>query len=313
MKAKKVIILNHNGGRLANQLWNFVGIYAYCLEKGYRCANYCFFEYSRYFLAPELNPNRTTKLLSFFYNSLKIIAGEKIARKISRGVHEIYVRTVKFFYSRLLIDSAANDGGTIGNGASDFYNLPPTGDSKNLLKSWENDERTEKIYFTGWRFRNPDGLKKFRPGIKRALEPKNNRAINDFIKNIRKPGVKLIGVHVRHGDYRIWNGGRYFFSFAEVRKILDAYQDYENRTTKKPLLFLICSDDRIDEAALAGLNYLPGPGTEINDLFALALTDLIIGSKSTYGPFAAYYGRIPFYTFSRTEINWAKSADIFLI
>ena len=46
---KKVIILQHNGGRLANQLWPFVSIYAYCLENNFELDNYCFFEYTRYF------------------------------------------------------------------------------------------------------------------------------------------------------------------------------------------------------------------------------------------------------------------------
>src|SRR3989344_2287792 len=41
---KRIIILDHNRGRLANQLWNFMSIYAYCLEKGYALENYSFFD-----------------------------------------------------------------------------------------------------------------------------------------------------------------------------------------------------------------------------------------------------------------------------
>ena len=45
---KKIIILWHNGGRLANQLWLYISVYAYALEKKYDLENHTFFEYSEY-------------------------------------------------------------------------------------------------------------------------------------------------------------------------------------------------------------------------------------------------------------------------
>ena len=48
MKKKEVIIINHNGGQLANQLWNHISIQSYTLEKGYSFKNYCFFEYANF-------------------------------------------------------------------------------------------------------------------------------------------------------------------------------------------------------------------------------------------------------------------------
>src|SRR3989344_8035634 len=46
---KEIIILRHNGGQLGNQLLLYTSVYAYCIEKGYKCLNYSFFEYNQYF------------------------------------------------------------------------------------------------------------------------------------------------------------------------------------------------------------------------------------------------------------------------
>ena len=79
------------------------------------------------------------------------------------------------------------------------------------------------------------------------------------------------------------------------------------------LLFIICSDGPIDEAVFHDLPYVKGLGTEIEDLFTLAATDVIIGAHSTYGTLAAYFGNIPFYTFSREHMNWESPDNIFLM
>jgi len=43
--SKKIILLESGtGNRFANQLWNFASIYAFCLEKKYKCFNHSFFE-----------------------------------------------------------------------------------------------------------------------------------------------------------------------------------------------------------------------------------------------------------------------------
>jgi hypothetical protein len=66
----------------------------------------------------------------------------------------------------------------------------------------------------------------------------------------------------------------------------------------------LCSDEAIEQDKFVGLNFVLGPGSEITDLYMLAETDMIIGSNSTYGTWAAYYGQIPFYCFSAEKINW---------
>ena len=40
---RKIIILKHGGGELANQLWNYLSVYAFGLERGISVLNPSFF------------------------------------------------------------------------------------------------------------------------------------------------------------------------------------------------------------------------------------------------------------------------------
>jgi hypothetical protein len=107
----------------------------------------------------------------------------------------------------------------------------------------------------------------------------------DYIKLLHKKNNFIIGVHIRHGDYKTWQNGKYYFSFFSVRKILDDYITYNKTKDNKKILFLLCSGEKINKTAFKGLRYITGPETEIGDLFSLAKTNMIIGSNSTYGGF----------------------------
>lgn len=287
---RKIVILENNNGRLANQLWYSASIYAYCIEKGFKFEDYAFFRYWHYF---EFTISNQLIKLFFgdFYRWHKNIKFTKLA-------YLIYVKILKFFLRRRLVE----DGG------QEFL-LPPTVNYKekqvNILRLIELDDHTR--YFCGWLFRNPVGLNKYYNDIKKYFKPKEvyySEIIK--LKNQLKEKYKLIvGVHIRQGDYRIWQGGKLFFSCSEVADILKDYLCYQKQYGGKETVFVICSDEQITLEEFHGLNVVLGPGKEITDLYMLAETDLIIGSNSTYGTWASYYGQIPFYCFSKEPINWS--------
>jgi len=304
-RKKEAVILNHNGGRLANQLWNFISIYAYCLEHNYDCKNYCFFEYSHYFKNNKiLVPTSGSRLLNFIYIAVRRLLSEKIARRMVRAIYRPYELAVIALRAKRIIRLTSTE-----NARNEFYHLPPTSPSKKALKKLE-DSRYKRIYFQGWRFRNKLGIEKFHQEISQIIVPKNKQEIDSFINGALGNDQILVGVHVRHGDYASWKNGEHYFSFDQVKKILENYLEYAGQIDGNKIKFLICSDDKIDAGALAGLNYVPGPGSEISDLYALSKTNLIIGSLSTYGALAAYLGNIPFFYFRREGMRWDKPDNI---
>ena len=47
------------------------------------------------------------------------------------------------------------------------------------------------------------------------------------------------------------------------------------------------------------MDWTPGPGTEIGDLYSLAACDYIIGPPSTYTQWASFYGQVPRFVHNR--------------
>lgn len=274
---KKVVIYKNNGGRLANQLWNYACVYAYCLEKGYQCSNYAFFRYQNYFRVRSGNW-LIDKILS------------KAPFFISRFIYPVYEAYVGLLLKGMVISDCGSE-----------FMLPPT-PNKNVLQS-KSLERLENgknkdIYFKGWLFRNPVGLDRYHADVRRCLRPSDRAEaeISTVMLRAKQKGSKIIGVHIRQGDYKKWQGGKYYFSFSEARKLLDKFLSQHDN--QKQVVFIICTDGDFDEAAFNGLNYVRGAGSAVSDLFLLSRTDIILGSNSTYGRWAAYYGGVPFIQFT---------------
>lgn len=285
----KVVILENNGGRLANQLWQFASIYSYCLEKKIVCENYVFFRYNKYFNFKILN--RFVNLFFFdFYNWHNNI-------KLNKILYIIFVKIFKFINKNYVIET---------HGKECF--LPPSYTDNKTFESLFNKMTAKSgkvLYFCGWEFENPIGLKKYHQEIKNLFTPKAEylNTPSSLIANLKSKYKLVVGVHIRQGDYSTWNGGKFYFTCAEVRVILD---DFLCHYHNNDVVFVLCSDENIEDNVFFGLNYVKGPGSEIEDLYTLSKTDLIIGSNSTYGLWAAYYGEIPFVVFSKDKMNWSN-------
>ncbi|MES2213787.1 MAG: alpha-1,2-fucosyltransferase [Patescibacteria group bacterium] len=280
---KRIIILDHNGGRLANQLWNFMSLYAYSLEKGYTLENYSFWRYAADFNIPFPR--------NYFIQF--ILFGELIKHKWYRmiGAPDKFVRAMKYLYSEQVISD---------DGIHPIY-LPPSNKTDPLSSQ---DEKT--IYTIGWLFRNPVGIAKYRKEILAYFRPKDRitKKIEERIAGLRRNTDHLVGVHIRQGDYKTWAGGQYYFEQGAVRNILDEYLKFLGKSAT----FVLCSDENIDVDAFKGLNIQVSNGSPVEDLFLLSKTDAIIGSNSTFGAFASYYGNIPYIVFNE-NIDWEYYRD----
>jgi hypothetical protein len=289
---KKVIILQHGGGELANQLWNFVSIYAYCLEKKFNCQNYSFFEYGDYFDIPLENNIINFIFFKPFKNHHK--RRNNFKNKFWRFIYKIYEKTTAVFLKKRIISSV--------NSKREIFYLPPTKEIKKL-SNLEKDEKP--IYFIGWLFRNPEGLKRFRKEIIKYFRPKNKYIIQPEaeVKKLRKKYKNVIGVHIRQGDYKTFKGGKYFIPQNRVIKILKEYLS-KNKKKSKETIFMITSDGKIDEKIFSNINFKINHKSPIEDLYLLSLCDTVIGSDSSFGNFAAFYGNKPHIIMKNNYMDW---------
>lgn len=292
---KRAIILKHGGGELANQLWNYISIYAYCLEKNLECENHSFFEYAHFFNIPRIN-NRI--IYFFFFRPFRNHVGRRnsFQTRFFRALYKVYV----FFVYMKKQDSIIS---SINSTNTAFY-LPPSQLSKERLLSIEKND--DVFYLDGWLFRNPDGIQKYRDKIIRYFTPGEfiYTKVRSIIAPLKKQFTHIVGVHIRHGDYATFKNGRYFLEISRVFEILKEYLK-ENRKQADETVFIIASDGDITTDDFPGLNTFPLRGNAVEDLFALGATDIIIGSDSSYGNLAAYFGNIPHIVMTKEPIDWA--------
>jgi len=127
--------------------------------------------------------------------------------------------------------------------------------------------------------------------------------VESQIKRPREKYAHAVGVHIRQGDYATWQGGAYFIQQIRVREILDEYLA-EFAQDANTTCFVITSDGSVDEHFFDGLNIFISKGIAVADLYLLASCDAIIGSDSTFGAWASYYGNVPFIVMQKSEMDW---------
>lgn len=294
---KKIVILRATGGELSNQLWNYAGIYAYALEKNLTLENPSFFEYGNYFTTPA--PNFFVRLFFFSPFSNYVNRKQSFKRRLWRKIYEYYVKIVITNHrdSVLVSDNSEN---------KPFY-LPPTSEN---LRTREIEESANTTYFDGWLFRNPVGLKKYKKEIVNYFKPRLDieNKVAATINKLRSDYKHIVGVHIRQGDYQTWRGGAYFIPQMRVRGILDEYLKMTSNNASETC-FVITSDGPVETSLFDGLHSFISKENAVHDLFLLSSTEVILGSNSTFGAFASYYGNVPHIIMGKEPIDWNYYTD----
>lgn len=161
--------------------------------------------------------------------------------------------------------------------------------------------RSKTIFFVeGWprlqvpyKAKHADQLRKyFRP------HSKHQERIDSVLKHALKLGDVLVGIHIRHGDYRTWEDGKYFFPAEEYARVMDRLAEL---FPDKQVAFLIVSDEPQPRQVFEGQPFLFGDGNEIEDMYSLAACDYIVGPPSTFSGWASFYGRSPRYVLKNSK------------
>jgi hypothetical protein len=143
-----------------------------------------------------------------------------------------------------------------------------------------------------WFFRNPNNVARHR-GVIRAFFTPWHYHLDRARRAAERAGRDrrlVVGVHVRQRDYRRFKDGRFFYSHEQYRRAMVSAQAAFGSSE---VAFLVCSDAPIPEGSFGGLDVTPGPGHEVEDLYALAHCDRIIGPPSTYNRWASFWGDVP--------------------
>lgn len=188
--------------------------------------------------------------------------------------------------------------------------VPHQGPLSVMESGWENEDlgsaaflqkaKVTKILFArGYGFRSKPLVEKHADILKSYFTPVDShfQSINTFAAKHLATEKPTVGVHIRHGDYRHWDGGKYFFETDSYVRIMKRYQELKG----EPCRFLIASNEPQPIEAFAGLDVVMAPGHYIHDLYLLAKCSAIIGPPSSYSTWSSFFGNVPLLRLKETN------------
>ncbi len=150
----------------------------------------------------------------------------------------------------------------------------------------------EAVYLDGWGFRDRDGFRTSAAAVKSFLTPvvEHRLPVERCMKEARSLGEIVIGVHVRRGDYATWENGKYFFSWEEYGQFMAAAS---KTFASRRVVFVVCSNETLPSSFSERKDVLAGPGEAVQDMYALARCDYLMGPPSTFTGWASFFGDVP--------------------
>lgn len=150
----------------------------------------------------------------------------------------------------------------------------------NIIIAWNN--RASYKYY-------PSEMNK----IKDIFRPNQNICddVEGILQEYKNKNYFIIGVHIRRGDYKYWEHGKYYFELKDYAshmiKVSELYND-------KKLVFFISTNEPYLGDVFKGINTFKIPNATVaHDLYALSLCDRILGPLSTFSRWASFYGHVP--------------------
>ncbi len=264
-----MIIISNKPGQLGNRLFVFASFIAFAKEFNFTIKNPSFSEYAPYFEKTALfgfqypSPAKKKKIFSLL-NSYKFVYF------FARILHRLKIKNKLF--SIIYLDWV---------------------EEFDLVKQVNNKCLNSKYVFVqGWLFRCDNLVFKYKEHIQEYFKPVSGilDKVNDISKQFIQNDNLLFGVHIRQGDYKTFEKGRYLYSPA----------DYNNQMLhiltlfpKKKIKFIICSNEKQNEKDFPELDVYISNEHYVTDMYLLSRCNYIIGPPSTFSMWASFYGNVP--------------------
>lgn len=285
------VFLWKNYGQLGNRLLTFSNLIAISLDRGWNVHNLSFGTYANHFhyfngkTVCSWPPNKRSSFLRIIDYPIasefakNLLGSRKILNLLQRSGHLFDAPDEKELNER------------------DFEKSTIIG-----IHSW--------LVWTAWNLKFDELRFVHRSTLLEVFRP-----IESVVESIDRtfaaiPAVdKIVGVHIRRGDYAQWLGGRYYFSHDLYRQMICRITDL---MSSLKLHFVIASNEPIPPEVTMGLSASCLVGSEIEDLYSLSRCDVVLGPPSTFADWAAFYGNGQRYIFEG-ELPHSLPASLVLL
>lgn len=148
------------------------------------------------------------------------------------------------------------------------------------------------VFVDGFFFTAPQSMRRRTDDLRKffALKAPLEQARRSLVARAREDSDVLIGIHIRHGDYRTYCDSIMFYETHQYAKVMHSLKE---QFPGHKVSFLVCSDEAQDRAKFAGLKVALSDSPAAVDLYALAACDYIVGPNSSFSHWASFYGNVP--------------------
>jgi len=282
-----MIIIASREGQLANRIWHASAFIVNAQENNYRIIHPFFDEYYPFF-SESLNRNKSPirfwgKRKSSAYSFLQtlLIFGIKIFLKLN-------IKKLPFFeiiryegYDQEMKPFDLNDENFINKAKSKLVLVCGW-----LFRDTVNQEKHKQLLLDTW---VPD--KQYQEGVE-----------SDF-KKYKNEHDLLIGVHIRGGDYKKFEKGKWYYTPEEYYKKMQEVAALEIFRNKR-IAFVVCTNEKnISMPGTEKFSVFSEERHSIEDLYLLAKCDYIMGPPSTFSIWASFYGAVPLLMIKDISVN----------
>ncbi|MDP2231500.1 alpha-1,2-fucosyltransferase [Methylotenera sp.] len=280
-----MFILSKKYGRLCNRLFNSAHVLASAIEHKHKFVNLAFYDYACFFHSTSQDIFCRFPIQSSFIQNHSKVGKLLYYVAYIPSILLRYLKNIGIKFNTLKIVSASE----YQDGCNLDEILPNVISNSNQV-----------VFFQGFPILAFNSLEKHGDEVRKYFTPsaKYQNNIRTLIADLRKDSDLLIGVVIRHGDYREYLSGRYFYTLDQYSQFMDQLHKI---FSDKKLKFLICSDEEQNLSAFENFDFYFRSGHMIENLYSLAECDYIISPPSTYGMWASFFGKVPLYIINDSE------------
>ncbi|WP_172798128.1 alpha-1,2-fucosyltransferase [Pontibacter akesuensis] len=269
--------MNYKAGQLANRLFYFSHFISNSLAYNYKLLNPSFNDYKEFFISTASDNFNGHDI------SLNITDNQQLDELMRKAVNAV---------QKVQIDPLRKLPGFYFHEIKAFDAAPKSFDMND--PEFVASAKSKIVFIDGWLYRDFKNFEKYAPSIRQIFTPlpKYSQQVQEVMNRCRQLGDTVIGVHIRRGDYKTYNDGKwyyedevYFSKMQELKQQLEAQG--------KRCVFLICSNEKVNPESFPGMALVTEDRHFIVDLYALSQCDYLIGPPSTFTMWASFYGETP--------------------
>lgn len=276
----KWILVTDNPGRLGNLITRHAHLLAFAIEHGYGLVDYSFLDNARHL------PCITH---SYLYG----------VPYIPSGMHMQYLaRTFFRLFREMQRMITGTDGfrevshmSTLGKLVYVEHTCYPQFVELDGAEFKARTGQARVLLLAGYVYRADELFRKHAKAIRLQCTV-SKEASEDGDKYFVQPKGfqgEVVGIHIRHTDYKTFCGGIYFFTAEQYADAMRSYVE-SRRKSGVDVRFIICSDATQHVEAFSGLAVSIHQGNSVSALYTLSRCSSIIGTDSSFARVAAFLG-----------------------